>query len=343
MTSPAQASTTAPDGPHGLRGAGARWELYRLLGEPIRLRLLALAEEDELSVGELADLLGEPQPNVSRHVSALRRARLLSERKHGTRVFVRLADEARADAVVGDAVAAGRAIASTDGSLARVADVVRARDAAARAYFAKGSDELEATALAPELPTYLAALAPLVPHRALAVDVGTGDGRLLDVLAPIFERVLAVDRSDAQLARAARRVAARGYENVQLVSGELDDVAVRRRVEALGGADLVLASRVLHHAPRPDRALAALAALTRPGGAVVVVDYAPHDDERLRETQADHWLGFSEAELAAHAAHAGLERPTVTHLRTSLRTAMPSPDARVPWHVLVARKPTRGT
>lgn len=316
-----------------------RWELYRLLGEPIRLRLLALAGEDELSVGELAELLGEPQPNVSRHVSALRRALLLTERKHGTRVFVHLGAAARADAVVSDAVTAGRVIASSDGSLARVADVVRARDAAARVYFAKGNADLEPSALAPELPTYLAALSLLVPDRSLAVDVGTGDGRMLDVLAPIFEKVVAVDRSEAQLARAERRIASRGYANVELMQGELDDQKVAKHVKKLGGADVVVASRVLHHAPRPDRALAALSALARPGGAVVVVDYAPHDDEKLRETQADHWLGFSEAELLAHAAKAGLESPRVAPLHPSLRATMASPDARVPWQVLVARSP----
>src|SRR3954451_23769329 len=86
----------------------ARWELYRLLAEPVRLRLLALAAEEELTIGELAELLREGQPNVSRHVAPLRKAGLVSVRKHGTRVLVQLADHAHRDAVVADGLAAGR-------------------------------------------------------------------------------------------------------------------------------------------------------------------------------------------------------------------------------------------
>lgn len=321
--------------------AAARWELYRLLGEPFRLRLLVLAAEDELSVGELAELLHESQPNVSKHVAALRRAGLLGDRKQGTRVFVRLADGAPSDPVVADALRAGRALCEEDGSLGRVAQIVRARDQAARELFARGGrsgeGELAADELPPELPAYLAALAPLVPERALAVDAGTGDGRLLDVLAPIFERVIGIDRSAARLARAAERVERRGYDHVELLEGEVDDAPVRKRVRKLGGADVVLASRILHHAPQPKRLLASLAELARPGGAIVVLDYLPHEDERLREQQADLWLGFDPRELAEMAKAAGLVRPLVRSVPSGVRGV--GADAHVGWQVLVARRP----
>lgn len=316
----------------------ARWELYRLLGEPFRLRLLTLAGEDELAVGELADLLGESQPNVSKHVAALRRPGLLSMRKQGTRVFVRLAEGVADDAVIADALRAGRALCEEDGSLGRVAQIVRARDQAARELFARGGEEaLEPSALPPELPAYLSALAPLLPHRALAVDAGTGDGRLLDVLAPIFERVIGVDRSPARLARAAERVARRGYAHVELLEGEVDDAVVRRRVRKLGGADVVFASRILHHAPQPKKLLASLSDLARPGGAIVVLDYQTHDDERLRETQADLWLGFDPTELASLAREAGLVGPIVRPLPAGVRGQ--GPDSHIGWQVLIARRP----
>ncbi len=311
-----------------------RWELYKLLGEPIRLRLLALAGEDELSVGELVELLGEPQPNVSRHVSALRRAHLLSERKQGTRVFVRLADEARRDAVVADALRAGRVLTNDDGSLSRVPELVAARDAAARAFFASKAPELSADTLAPELPSYLGAFAPLLGQSELAIDVGTGDGRMLDVLAPLFTRVIAFDRSAEQLGRAKERVARRGYANVELLEGDVEDAPLRDRLgEAL--ADVVVASRVLHHAPKPARTLEALAELLRPGGALIVIDYAPHDDERMQASQADLWMGFSERELAQFATHAGLLSPSVRPLVAARGTH----DAHVPWQALHAIKP----
>jgi ArsR family transcriptional regulator len=302
---------------------------------------LGLAAEDELSVGELAELLHESQPNVSKHVTALRRAGLLSDRKQGTRVFVRLAEGAAADAVVADAIRAGRLLCEEDGSLGRVAQVLRARDRAARELFAEGGlsgeGELKEGELPSELPAYLAALAPLFSKRALAVDAGTGDGRLLDVLAPIFERVVGVDRSPARLARAAERIEQRGFSHVELFEGEVDDGAIRRRVFELGGADLVFASRILHHAPQPKKLLAGLADLARPGGAIVVLDYQPHEDERLREQQADLWLGFSEHELMKMAHDAGLVCAKVCAVPPGLRGK--GPDAHVGWQVLVAHLP----
>ena len=114
-----------------------RWELYRVLSEPVRLRLLALAAEEELSIGELAELLAESQPNVSRHATALRAAGLLRDRKEGTRTLVRLSPEVVADPVVADALASGKALCERDGSLQRVAQVLRAREAAAHEFFAR--------------------------------------------------------------------------------------------------------------------------------------------------------------------------------------------------------------
>ncbi len=322
----------------------ARWELYRLLGEPIRLRLLALAAEDELSINELAVLVGEAQPNVSKHVAALRRAGLMGMRKQGNRVLVKIAD-VMSDAVVRDALASGRMLVTEDGSLARVPELVRARDAASRAFFDATESELEPDSLPPELPAYLSALAPLVPHRELAIDVGTGDGRLLDVLAPVFTNVLAIDRSPRQLARAKKRVLARGYANVELIEGELDDSAVMRRVKRHAqkngdGADVVFASRMLHHAAKPQEVLAQLAELARPGGSIVVIDYVAHEDEALRDQQADVWLGFDPTELRDMARDAGLSRPEVRPLPALLHRGARTADAHIAWQVLVARRPT---
>lgn len=316
--------------------SGARWELYRLLGDPIRLRLLALAGEEELAVGELADLLGESQPNVSRHLAPLRQAGLLAERKQGTRVLVRLAESAERDPVVADALGAGRALCREDGSLGRVAEIVRARDAAARAYFAKQA-KAEIAEVPAELSSYLAAFAPLLPERGLAVDAGTGDGSLLDVIAPVFDRVIAFDREPAQLRRCASRIEQHGHRNVELIAGDVDSQAVRAFA---GKADVVFAARFLHHAPKPAEAVAALASLAKPGGALVIIDYARHEDESMRE-QADLWLGFEERELERFARAAHLVDVTVRPLPRPLPK---TPDAHLPWQVLVARtqqNPTR--
>jgi ArsR family transcriptional regulator len=315
----------------------ARWQLYRLLSDPFRLRLLALAAQEELALGELADLLGESQPNLSRQAAPLRQAGLLSERRQGTRTLVRLDQAAKSDPVVSDALAAGLRLCVKDGSLARIATVVRARDQKAREFFARPPPRAdEPLVLAPELPVYIAALASLLDRRQLAVDAGTGDGALLDVLAPAFDRVIALDRSAAQLARAERRVLARGYQNVQLYSAEISDRQVR---EAVGeGADVVLAARVLHHAPLPRETLKALALLLRPGGHLLLLDYARHTDEALRDAQADVWMGFDPGELADFAAGAGLQCVSARALPRGL--SQNGVDGHLDWLLLSGKLPT---
>lgn len=315
-------------------GPDARWQLYRLLSDPFRLRLLALAAVEELALGELAELLSESQPNLSRQAAPLRQAGLLAERKQGTRTLVRLPPEALTDAVVRDAVAAGRELCEADGSLERVAAIVRGRDEKTREFFARarGAEQL---GLAPELPAYLTVLGALLARRELAVDAGTGDGVLLDLLAPVFKRVVAVDRSAAQLERAALRVKRRGYANVELMQAELADPALAARVGS--GADVVVAARVLHHAPLPRVALSELGALLTPGGKLLLIDYCRHTDEHMAQAQADVWLGFEAEELTSLAREAGLIEPQVMTIPQSYAAA--ASDGHVGWQLLVATKP----
>jgi SAM-dependent methyltransferase len=303
------------------------------LSEPVRLRLLALTFEEELAVGELAELLCESQPNVSRHAASLRQVGLLAVRRQGTRALLRTSDESKGDPVVADAVASGRALCEADGSLARVAEVLRARDSAAREFFAKASSPGPVPNLPSEFAFYLAALGHLLPHRSLAIDAGTGDGSLLDVLAPIYERVVAIDRSGARLALAKERAKERAFSNVSFVLGELDDTAVLRA--ARDGADAVFAVRLLHHAPRPAKTVEKLVDLCRPGGRIVVLDYAPHEDESMRE-QADLWLGFEPSELLRFAKGAGLREAKVS---APIRLGSAAgPDAHLSFQLLVATK-----
>lgn len=317
--------------------AQPRWELYRVLAEPVRLRLLALAAEEELTIGELALLLGESQPNVSRHVAPLKQAGLVMVRKQGTRALVRMTEAADADPVVADALASGRVIVERDGSLARVAEVLRERDRVAREFFAEARG---GAASEPESATaaYVAALALLLPERSLAVDAGTGDGSLLDVLAPAFEKVVAVDRSEAQLERARARVAMRSYRNVKLLKSELEASELREHVGE--GADVVFASRLLHHAPRPVDLMKQLARLAKNGGAVVVIDYARHDDDSMRD-EADLWLGFEPKELERIAKDAGLSNPRTAKLPAAW--CGKGKDSHLPWQVMVAHKEGKET
>jgi ArsR family transcriptional regulator len=312
-----------------------RWQLYRLLSDPTRLRLLALSAEEELSVGELAELLAEPQPNVSRHAAPLRQAGLLADRRQGTRTLVRLASRAAADPVVADALATGRRLCADDGSLDRIAVVVAHRDAKAREFFARPVPS--EIGISPELPSYLFALAGLIGRRELAVDAGTGDGMLLDLLAPLYGRVVAIDRSPAQLGRARQRVQAHGYSNVELIEDHIGGSKVKKAVG--GGADLVVATRVLHHAPRPRATMQELAGLARPGGKLLVIDYVRYEDERFQEQQADVWMGFSPLELRGHAKAAGLVDVSVAELPAGFVRV--GPDAHLVWQSLLGTRPAK--
>ena len=307
----------------------------------MRLRLLALAAEEELSIGELAELLEENQSNISRHAAALRQAGLLQDRREGTRTLVRASEAVAQDVVVADALASGRALCERDGSLGRVSTVLQAREAPGREFFSRPSGALPSALMPLETGAHLFALGALLPRRTIALDAGTGDGRLLDVLAPVYQHVIAIDRSEVQLALARERVAARGFANVTLLGCEIDSPHLRRALMRSGdrhsrfGADAVFASRVLHHSPQPAKAVVQLASLCAPGGQLVLVDYARHDDEKMRE-QADAWLGFDPAELRRFARAAGLEDAHVTSIPASLRGD--GPDAHLPWQVLIATR-----
>lgn len=283
-----------------------RADLFRLLGDEDRLRLLALCAEEELTVGELAQLLGESQPQVTKKTQPLREVGLLSSRRDGTRTLLKSDVDRfaaprhptpRGEAAVGPildaALEEGRSLCSKDGSLAKVARIIAAREELSRRLFETPAQDTPAPAADSAL-AWAALLAPLLPGHALAVDIGTGEGALLPLLSPLYERVIAVDRSAARLARASANIASWGLPNVRLREGSVDDPAVMQ--EIAGRADLVVMSRVLVHASRPQDVVASAARLLRAGGHLAIVDYLPHDDESLRE-QGHVWLGFESNKL----------------------------------------------
>lgn len=318
--------------------APARADLFRLLGDEGRLRLLALCAEEELTVGELAALLMESQPQVTKKSQPLREAGLLTSRRDGTRTLLRAVPVS--DPVVAAALEEGRALATKDGSLAKIAGIVAAREEASRRYFEEKltSGEREVVpAEGAELLSWLPILAPLLPGRALAIDIGTGEGSLLPLLSPLYERVIAVDLSPARLASCAARIGAWGLPNVRLLEGHVEDSGLAQEVGQRGGADIVLMARVLHHAARPPESILAGARLLRPGGHLLVVDYLPHDDEAMRD-QGDVWLGFEPAKLRAWLDGAGLEVSALQPLPRPARAAAPASPA---LQLALGKRPAR--
>jgi SAM-dependent methyltransferase len=309
-----------------------RADLFRLLGDEDRLRLLALCAEEELTVGELAQLLNESQPQITKKTQPLREVGLLAARRDGTRTLLK--SDLQADVVIDAAVTEGRRLCSKDGSLAKVARVVAQREELSKKLFDAPAEAEPAPVVGSELAAWLPIFAPLLPGRALAIDAGTGEGALLPLLSPLYERVIAVDRSAARLARCAARLDAWGLANVRLREGSIEDSAsLAEDVMPRGGADLVIISRVLHHLGRPQDAISAATRLLRAGGHLAIVDYAPHDDESLRE-HGHVWLGFEADKLQHWIVDAGLAPVVVQPL--------PTPH-HPPLQLAIGRKPARAT
>jgi DNA-binding transcriptional ArsR family regulator/SAM-dependent methyltransferase len=313
----------------------SRVELYRLVSDDARLQILALCDEEELSVGELSTLLKESQPQMSRKLAPLRDAGLLKARRDGTRTWLK-ADLDGRDPVLADALQEGRRLCIEDGSLAKVPGIISAREETGQALFDEAAPQPEGPSDGGLTLAHLAALAPVLPGRALAIDLGTGEGQLLEVLAPLYGRVIAVDRSRARLARCAQRIADRGLQNVSLFPGSYDDTALLERVHQAGGADLVYAARTLHHAARPAAAVSASARLLKKGGHLVVLEYQPHPDDGLREAQGDVWLGLSARELTAAMIAAGLE--VLAEIAIPRAYHPIGFDSHLDWHAVVARR-----
>jgi len=283
----------------------ARADLFRLLGDEDRLRLLALCAEEELTVGELANLLGESQPQVTKKSQPLRDAGLLATRKDGTRTLLK--SHVDAEPILDAALEEGRRLCSKDGSLAKVARVVAQREELSKKLFDAAPAELAPLAADQQLLAWAPLVAPLLPGHALAIDVGTGEGTLLPLLSPLFDKVVAIDRSAARLAQCAARIADWGLPNIRLREGTIEDLTE----ELAGRADLIVMARVLVHASRPQDSIAAATRLLKPGGHLAIIDYLPHDDESLRE-QGHVWLGFEPQKLRTWLEHARLH-PIAVH------------------------------
>ncbi len=272
-------------------------------GEVTRLRLLGLLCEADLTVSELVGILGQSQPRISRHLKLLVDAGLAERRREGAWAFFRLAEPGGSLArdLIGRVVADDPTLAS---DRARLELAREARRKQAAAYFAAQAAEWDRIRAmhAPDAQVE-AAILDLVGEAPVQrlLDLGAGTGRMLELLAPRAARAVGVDLSPDMLNLARARVAEHGLRNVQLRQGD-----VYAPPAELGAYDLVVIHQVLHFLDDPGRALAEAARLLRPGGRLIVVDFAAHEEESLREHFAHRRLGFSGEEIAQWMTEAGL-------------------------------------
>lgn len=286
----------------------------RAAAEPTRLRLLALCADSQLTVSELTQILGQSQPRVSRHLKLLCEAGLLERVPEGTWAFYRVGDRLAGAPLVR---ALATLLPASDPILARDAErltaVKRARADVAERYFRDNAAQWSAIRSlhideAQVEATVLRLLGEGGPIDDL-LDIGTGTGRLLEILAPKIKRGLGVDMSRDMLSIARTNLERAGIRHCQVRQADMYALPLDNN-----SVDAAVIHQVLHFADEPQKAILEAARVLKPQGRLVIVDFAPHDLEDLRARHAHRRLGFADAELRPWCAAAGLDLDPVTAL-----------------------------
>ena len=269
--------------------------IFRALADSTRLRILALLRSMELSVGELAQVLGQSQPRVSRHVKILCDAGLAERRKEGSWVFLALGGAERVGPILAALDAWNEADHWTVADSARLAAVRADRASAAAEWFESHAGDWDAIlSLHIAESEVEAAMARAFGDAPLGrlIDIGTGTGRMLEIFGPQAEHALGIDRSSEMLRLARAKLSERGLANAELRQADLYALPVED-----GGVDAAIFHHVLHFAQQPGAAIAEAARVLAPGGRLLIVDFAPHEREELRARDAHARLGFSDEQI----------------------------------------------
>jgi len=289
-------------------------DLFQALADPTRLRIVALLRAMELSVGELAQVLGQSQPRVSRHVKILGDAGVVERRKEGSWVFLTLADPERSGPLMEiiDHWIDAESGAVLAGDLARLEAVRADRAESAARYFASHAEVWDVIrSLHVAESEVERAIDRALADRPIGrlVDIGTGTGRMIELFAPQATAAIGIDRSSEMLRLARVKLDAVGIGSAGLRQGDmyalpLDDCS----------ADSVIIHQVLHYAQSPRSAIEEAARILAPGGRLLVVDFAAHEREELRTRDAHLRLGFADDAMRAWFEAAGLDTDHVEHL-----------------------------
>ena len=287
--------------------------IFQALADPSRLRILALLRSMELSVGELAQVLGQSQPRVSRHLRILADAGVVERRKEGSWVFLNLADPDRTGPlfVLLDNWADGPTTRIFRDDAARLEAVRADRAEAAARYFAvhaEAWDNIRSLHVAES--EVERAIAKALGDRPLGrlTDIGTGTGRMIELFGPRADQSVGVDRSSEMLRLARVKLEAAGIAS-SLRQGDMYALPLPDH-----SSDCVIIHQVLHYAHSPAAAIQEAARVLTPGGTLLVIDFAPHDREELRDRDAHIRLGFDDPTMTGWFAAAGLSVDHIEHL-----------------------------
>ncbi len=280
-------------------------------GEATRLRIVALLSKGELTVGELVQILGQSQPRVSRHLKLMGESGLLDRFQEGTQVFYRLATKDVGGAL-NKAIVNLMSDADFAGDIQSLDTIRKERVERAQAYFqqnAKDWDRLRSLHVSEEQveQALLEQHGDAVVPRLL--DIGTGTGRMLEVFSPFADEALGIDVSLAMLGMARAQLDGADMGNCQVRLGDMYALNLQDNSQ-----NLILFHQVLHFAEDPARAIAEASRVLAPGGKILIADFAPHDQEFLRDEHAHRRLGFSDDEITSWGQSVGLNLEKLTHL-----------------------------
>jgi ArsR family transcriptional regulator len=282
-------------------------DIFRALGDPTRLRIFCLLRAMELAVGEIAQVVGQSQPRVSRHVRILAEAGLVERRKEGNWVFLRISRDAACDAILGLFDRLEPSESETlwqKADLARLAAVRNDRSRAAEAYFAEHAEEWDAIRSLHVAETDVErAMRAVLEGEGVGrlLDIGTGTGRMIELFGDAASMVTAIDRSPDMLRLARTKLPEDAGTKYALLMGDFMALPV-----ATGSADTVLLHQVLHYAQAPEVVIAEAARVAHPDGRVLIADFAPHQREELRVRDQHARLGFSDEQIEGWFTASGL-------------------------------------
>lgn len=280
--------------------------LLRTLADPTRLRLLLLLEQEELSVAELQEIMGMGQSRISSHLAQLKRAGVVDDRRAGKNVYYGPAKRLSRNgalARVNDMVRTlARELPETARDKTALKLILRKRQDKAREYFDELAGKFGRSYCPGRSWEALAhTLISLLPALTVA-DLGAGEGTLSQLLAKKARKVIAIDNSPKMVEFGSRLAKRHGFKNLEYRLGDIEDPPI-----AKNDVDLAILSQALHHAIRPERAIASAHRILKKGGRLVVLDLLSHRFDKARELYADHWLGFSEVRLHELLEKAGFK------------------------------------
>jgi ubiquinone/menaquinone biosynthesis C-methylase UbiE/DNA-binding HxlR family transcriptional regulator len=279
-------------------------KILRVVADPNRLRILLLLKAEELSVVELQEILVMGQSTISTHLSQLKQAGLVEDRRIGKNSLYRLATGNGNDVLADLFARAQKEIPEAPHDRTSARRVVKKRQDKMRAFFDSvagrhGKDYVPGKSW----KAMAEALLRLMPPQVIA-DLGAGDGGFSLLLAQNAEKVIAVD-SSAKMIEFAREQAQRNHvKKVEYRLGDMEELPIDD-----ASVDIVFFSQSLHHALHPDRAICEASRILKPGGRIAILDLAKHRFEEAREIYADEWLGFTETEVESMLDRAGFVNP----------------------------------